>query len=86
MLVQLERKRADEVGGTVWARMDFGTLFPCPFIVQGDAVEEVMSRSSQPCRCSQRASFENLAVIGQAVDNVFHESLRQLYLFDIVQS
>ena len=82
----LERKRADEVGDTLRARTDFETPFPGLFIVQGDAVEKVMSRSSQPRRRDQRVGFERLGVIGQAVDDVFHEFLRQPHLFDIVQS
>ena len=46
-----ERKHADEVGDTFCARTNFGIPFPGLFIVQGDAVEEVMSRStSQPRR------------------------------------
>jgi len=82
----LERRRADEVGDAFCTRMDCGAPFPGPFTVRGDAVEKVMSRSSQPHRCDQRADFERLAVIGQAVDDVFHEFLRQPHLFDIVQS
>jgi len=45
-----------------------------------------MSRSSQSRRCDQKAGFERLVVIGQAVDSVFHGFLRQPHLFDIVQS
>ena len=83
--VQPRRKRADEAGDTAWTRVDYGTPFPCPFIVQGD-VEEAMSRSSEPRRCDQRAGFERPVVTGQAVDRVFYEFLRQPHLFDIVQS
>lgn len=85
-LCLLERKRADEVGDTVRARRDCRTPFPDRSTVKGDDVEEVMSRSSQPRRCDQGAGFEHPAVIGQAVDDVFYEFLRQPHLFDIVQS
>ena len=72
----LEYKRADEAGDTLWARVDRRTPFLGPFIVQGDPVEEVVSRSSQPCRRDQRAGFEHPTVTGQAVDDVFYEFLR----------
>ena len=85
-LCLLERKRADETGDTIWTSTDCRTPFLDRCRVQGDPAEKMASRSSQPCGCDQRAGFQRLAVIGKIVDNTFDEFLRQLHLFDIVQS
>ena len=82
----MELKRADETGDTIGASVNCGTPFLDCFIVQGDPTEKMVSRSSQPCGCDERAGFEHSAVIGKTVDNVFDEFLRESHLFDIVQS
>ena len=71
----LKRELADEVRGPIRARADCRAPSFDVFAVQGDSVEEVVSRSREPRRRDQRAGFEHGAVIGETVDDVLYELL-----------
>ena len=48
-------------------------------------MEEVASGSMEPRRRDQRADFEHGAVIGETVDDVLHEFLRQLHVLAVAK-
>ena len=71
-----ERECVHEVRNTGRARLDCRAPLLSHFAVQENGMEEVMAGSREPRRCDQRTGLERRTVIGETVDDVFHEFLR----------
>jgi len=81
----LERELADEVRGAIRARTDCRAPFFDIFAVEGDSVEDMASGSMEPRRRDQRTDFEHGAVIGETVDDILDELLRQLHVLTVAK-